>query len=101
MYEISAEQQKTPAPYLGKTIRPEVEDRMKDRDHRAKTLDGAPPKAKILAHELTPDEAAGVEALLIKQRGLENLSNKIHGLDVDLPKNQEKIRAGKRVLGQE
>ena len=74
---------------------------MKDADHRAKTPNREPPKAKTIAENLTPEEAAGVEALLIKERGLDNLTNKIPGLNTDLPKNKARIDAGKRVLGQE
>ena len=71
---------------------------MADRDHRAKTLSGRPPRSIALAESLTPEEAAGVEALLVQERGLENLSNKIAPLDPALAKNAAKIEAGKRVL---
>jgi hypothetical protein len=44
---------------------------------------------------------AGVEALLIEQRGLDNPTNVIHGLNTGLPKNAARITAGKKVLGLE
>jgi hypothetical protein len=74
---------------------------MKGKDHRAKSPTGDAPKASTLAENLTEQEMAGVEALLIEQRGLENLTNKIPGLNPTLPKNQPRLDAGRRVLGQE
>jgi hypothetical protein len=74
---------------------------MKGADHKAKTLTGNAPNANTLVENLTPDEMAGVEALLIEQRGLINLSNVIHGLNTGLPKNAARITAGKKVLGLE
>ena len=47
------------------------------------------------------DEMAGIEALTIELRGLDNLSNKIPGLNTSLPKNQKRVEAGKRVLEQQ
>ncbi len=71
---------------------------MKDPDHKAKTPTGVAPNATTLAEDLTLDEMAGVEALIIDERGLENLSNKIPGLNMNKLKNQTRIEAGKRVL---
>ena len=97
VYEIPGEELTSGVDYIGKTKRT-VPQRMADPDHRLKTLTGKPPTARALAENLTPEEAAGVEALLVQQRGLENLSNKIPPLNPDLPKNAAKIEAGKRVL---
>lgn len=69
---------------------------MKNQDHCSKTPTGDPPQAKTLAEDLTDNEMAGVEALLIDQRRLENLSNKIPGLNTALPKNKDRIEAGKK-----
>ncbi|SKB05534.1 RHS repeat-associated core domain-containing protein [Prosthecobacter debontii] len=100
VYEIPANQLIANKPYIGKTRQPTVADRMKAKDHRSKTPTGHPPQAKTLAEDLTDNETAGVEALLIEQRGLQNLSNKIPGLNTSLPKNKERIEAGKKVLEQ-
>ena len=48
---------------------------------------------------MTPEETAGVEAILVDQAGLDNLQNKIPGLNMDLAKNQSRIDAGKKILG--
>jgi RHS repeat-associated protein len=97
VYEIPAEELTAGKPYIGKTKR-DIPQRMADRDHRLKTPTGKPPQAKPLAENLTPEEAAGVEALLAQERGLENLSNKIPPLDPKLPKNTARIEAGQKVL---
>jgi len=97
VYEIPADQLKADQPYIGKTKQP-IPARM--RGHKEKTITGDAPKPKVLAENLTDQEMAGVEAILIHERGLENLSNKIPGLNMDLPKNQARIDAGRRVLGQ-
>jgi hypothetical protein len=84
--------------YIGKTIRP-LPKRMASPDHLTKTITGRPLANPVLLGErMTPNETAGVEALLIEDRGLTNLTNKIRGLDPSLPKNQPKIKAGKQVL---
>jgi hypothetical protein len=101
VYEIPGSELTSGKPYIGKTRQPTVADRMKGMNHRAKTLTGDPPKANTLAVNLTPDETAGVEALLIEQRGLDNLTNKIPGLNTSLPKNAARLEAGKQVLGSE
>ena len=101
VYEIPGSELTTGQPYIGKTKQPTVADRMKGKDHRAKSPTGDAPKASTLAENLTEQEMAGVEALLIEQRGLENLTNKIPGLNPTLPKNQPRLDAGRRVLGQE
>jgi hypothetical protein len=100
VYEISGTELKTAKDYIGKTRRP-VPARMADKDHRAKTVAGAPPKGKALAEDLTDEEAAGVEALLIQKRGLENLSNKISALNPALPKDKARLDAGRKVLEQQ
>jgi RHS repeat-associated protein len=100
VYEIPAEELKTNKPYIGKTKQATVADRMADKDHREKTPTGDPPKAKVLAENLTDEEMAGVEAILIQQRGLDNLSNKIPGLNPEKPKNAKRLEAGRKVLGQ-
>jgi hypothetical protein len=98
VYEIPGEELTTGQPYIGKTKQKTVADRMKDPDHKAKTPTGVAPNATTLAEDLTLDEMAGVEALIIDERGLENLSNKIPGLNMNKLKNQTRIEAGKRVL---
>ena len=99
VYEIPGSELKSKQPYIGKTRQKTVAERMKNADHRAKTPTGAPPNATTIAENLTPDEMAGVEALLIEQRGLRNLSNKIPGLNTKLPKNAPRVAAGKKLLG--
>ena len=100
VYEIPAAELTTGKPYIGKTRR-SIPQRMADKDHRLKTPTGKPPKAEPLAENLTPEEAAGVEALLAQERGLENLSNKIPPLDPTLPKNAPRIEAARKLLERE
>jgi hypothetical protein len=71
---------------------------MADKDHRLKTQTGDPPKAGVLAEDLTAEEAAGLETVLAHERGLDNLSNKIPPLNPDLPKNAARIEAARRLL---
>ncbi|WP_438860416.1 RHS repeat-associated core domain-containing protein [Achromobacter spanius] len=97
VYEIPAAQLVAEKPYIGKTRRA-VPSRMNDADHRAKTAAGNAPEATVLAENMTPEEAAGVEAILAHERGMENLSNAIPPLNMALPKNAAKIEAGRRVL---
>ena len=98
---IPGKQLKKGKDYIGKTKRPNVADRMKNADHRTKTLSGKAPKAKTLATDLSAAEGAGVEAVLIQGRGLDNLSNTIPGLNFEKAKNQSRILAGLEVLGLE
>ncbi len=101
VYKIPAEELTAGKPYIGKTKQPTVADRMKNKDHKAKTPTGQPPKAATLAENLNDNEMAGVEALLVEKDGLVNLSNKIPGLNTSLPKNAPRLEAGKKVLGME
>jgi hypothetical protein len=50
-------------------------------------LDGEPPQAEPAAIDMTDDEAAGAEALVIEAQVLENRTNKSSGLDLSNPKN--------------
>ncbi len=97
VYEIPAEQLAAGKPYIGKTRRA-IPERMADADHRLKTATGKPPQAQPLAENLTPEEAAGLEALLAQERGLGNLSNKIPPLDPSLPKNAARLEAARKLL---
>ena len=99
VYEIPASELKSGKPYIGKTKRP-VPRRMADKDHKQKTPSGKPPKADVVAENLSPSETAGVEAILIEETGLENLTNVIPGLNPTLPKNAARLEAGRRVLQQ-
>ena len=98
VYEIPAEELIAEQPYIGKT-KQSLKKRMSGDDHKSKTTTGEAPEAKLLADELTDDEMAGVEAIVIDQRGLENLSNKIPGLNPDLPKNNDRLMKGADVMG--
>ena len=98
VYEIPASELIANQPYIGKTKRP-VPQRMADKDHRAKTPAGTPPQARVLGENLTAEEAAGLEAVLAHERGLENLSNKIPPLNVNLPKNAAKLEAARKIMG--
>jgi hypothetical protein len=98
VYDIDGSQLSTNKGYIGKTRQAELAKRMAGKDHRSKTPTGKPPTAGLLADELTLDEQAGVEALLIDDVGLENLTNKIRGLDLDAPKNRNRVEAGTKVL---
>ncbi|MGD9584851.1 MAG: RHS repeat-associated core domain-containing protein [Lysobacterales bacterium] len=97
VYEIAADELIAEFPYIGKTRR-SVPKRMTDKDHRRKTASGQPPRAEVLAENLTPDEAAGLEALLVNERGLDRLSNAIPPLNVNLSKNSARIEAAKKLL---
>jgi len=101
VYEVPASELKSGKDYIGKTRQPTVADRMNAADHKSRTPSGNPPKANILAEELTLEEMDGVEGLLIERRGLDNLSNKIKARDFSLEKNQSRLEAGKRILGEE
>jgi len=97
VYEIPGSELKSGKPYIGKTKRP-VPTRMADKDHRVKTPTGQPPQARVLAENLNELETAGMESTLARERGMENLSNKIPPLNPALPKNAPKIEAAKRLL---
>jgi RHS repeat-associated protein len=97
VYEIPESELIADLPYIGKTRR-NVDKRMADKDHRKKTPTGQPPKAETLAENLTPDEAAGLEALRAHERGLGNLSNAIPPLNLNLPKNAGRLEAARKLL---
>ena len=67
--------------------------------HKDKTITGDRPQPKVLAEHLTVEEMDGVEGILIDQRGLDKLSNKIPGLSLLKPKNAGRVEAGRDVLG--
>lgn len=52
----------------------------------------------MVAADLTLLEEAGVEALLVEERGLANLSNRQAPLRTGAAKNAARIQAGRRVL---
>jgi hypothetical protein len=98
VYQIPGDETISGKPYIGKT-KQNLRDRM--RGHKDKTKTGqAPENAEVLAENLTDQEMAGVEAILIDEVGIDNLQNKIPGLNMQKAKNQSRIDAGRRVVDQ-
>ena len=89
-------------PYVGSTKRDvgtgtKGKDRMMDKDHLAKTVNGKAPKAKLIAENLTPEQKLGVEGILV-DIGRARLSNAQNSIDVNLPKNANRVSAGNTLI---